>query len=88
MKKNCFTYKEILKNGGSRANGANNSEKQQDQANIAKKALEESCDVLSVNPSRGKGSQMHGCLIRSAHTTCAQRMSGLAHMSLLKEAKS
>jgi len=56
MKKNCYKYKEMLKNKGSpRANGASNSGKQSDQAGIVKEALEEPCDILSVDTSRGKG---------------------------------
>jgi len=46
----------MLKNKGSpRANGASNSGKQSDQAGIVKEALEEPCDILSVDTSRGKG---------------------------------
>ena len=56
MKKNCFKYKELIKKkGGSKADEASTSEKQSDQADVAKEPVEELCDVLSVNPNKGKG---------------------------------
>jgi len=45
----------LKKKGDSRSNGASTSEKQTNYANIAEKAVEEPCDVLLVNPGRGKG---------------------------------
>jgi len=55
MKKNCFKYKEMLKKkGGLGAGGASTGGKQSDQASVAEEAVEEPCDVLSLNPGRGK----------------------------------
>ena len=44
----------LKKKGGSGADGASTSGKQTNQAGIAEEAIEP-CDVLSVNPGRGKG---------------------------------
>jgi len=59
---NCFKYKEMLENkemlkkkGGLGDDGASTSEKQLTQAGIVEEAVEEPCDVLSVNSGRGKG---------------------------------
>jgi len=50
MKKNYFKYKKMLKKkGGPRADSASTSKKQSDQTRIAEEAVEESCDVLSMN---------------------------------------
>ena len=55
MKKNCFKYKELLKKKGNpKADGASTNGKQTNQSGVAEKAIEEPCDVLSVNPGRGK----------------------------------
>jgi len=56
MKKTCSKYKEMLKKrGGQGSDGASTSGKQTNQASVAEKVVEEPCDVLSVNPDRGKG---------------------------------
>ena len=49
-KKNCSKYKEILKKkGGPGADGASTSGKQSNQAGVAEEAVEQPCDILSVN---------------------------------------
>ena len=69
MKKNCFKYKEILKKkGGPRIDGASTSGNQSNQAGVAKEAVEEPCNVLSVNPDRGKGRFSDFWLLDSACT--------------------
>ena len=45
----------LEKKGGSRAYGASTSGKQTNQASVAEEAVEEPSNILSVNPSRGKG---------------------------------
>jgi len=56
MKKIFSKYKEMLKKkGGSGADGASTVGKQTNQAGVAEKAVEESCNALSVNLGRGKG---------------------------------
>ena len=56
MKKTCSKYKEMLKKkGGPGIAGASTSGKQTNQASVAEEAVEEPCNVLSVNPGRGKG---------------------------------
>jgi len=63
MKKNYFKYKEMLnKKGIPGADGASTSWKHSDQAGVAEEAAEEPCDVLSVNPGRGKG-RFSRCLV-------------------------
>jgi len=44
----------LKKRGGSGSDGASTSRKQTSQAGIDEKAIEEPCDVLSMNPGRGK----------------------------------
>ena len=78
----------MLKKGNPRANGASTNGKQSNQAGVLEKAVGEPYDILSVNPGRDKGRfSVLGYLTRGAHTTCAQRKSGLAYNSLLKEAQ-
>jgi len=90
MNKTCSKYKEMLKKkGGLAANRASTSGKQTNQVGVAEKAVEESCDVLLVNPSRGNGRFSDDWLLDSgAYTTCAQGKSGSAYVSILKEAQS
>ena len=53
---NYFKYKEMLKKKSDPgAHGASTSEKQSNQAGIAKKKVEKPCDILSMNPGRDKG---------------------------------
>jgi len=76
--------KEMLKNkGGPGANGASTSRKQMNQAGIAEEAVEKSCDVLSINPSRDKRRFSNAWLLESGCTyhMCPKR-SGSTHMSL------
>jgi len=69
MKKNCFMYKEMpKKKGGPRADGVSTSGKQSKQVGIAEEAVEEPCDVLSVNPSGGKGRFSDAWLLDSGWT--------------------
>ena len=55
MKKICFKYKEMLKKKGVLGTDrASISGKQLNQASVLEKVVEKSCDVLSMNLSRGK----------------------------------
>ena len=56
MKKNYFKYKDMPKKKGHPwVDGVSTSGKQSNQVGVAEKAVEEPCDALLVNPSRGKG---------------------------------
>jgi len=46
--------KKLKKKGGSGADRASTSRKQSDQAGVAEETVEEHCDVLPVNPDKGK----------------------------------
>jgi len=52
MKKACQKYKEMLKKRGDL--GFDGAGKQSNQASIAEEAVEELCDILSVNLDRSK----------------------------------
>jgi len=79
----------LKKKGGPRADGSSTIGKQMNQAGIAEEAVEELCDVLSMNPGKGKGRFLDAWLLDSGvHTTCAKRRSSSSHISLLKEVRS
>ena len=78
-------YKEMLKKkGGKYSDGVRTSGKL-DQDGIVEEADEDSCDALTAESGKVKYSDAW-LLNRGAHTTCAQKKSGLVLTSLMVEA--
>ena len=53
MKKACSKYKDMLKKSGPGSDEGSTNGKQTNQADVTEEAVEEPCDVLSVNLGRG-----------------------------------
>ena len=87
IKKNCMKYKEMLNRKGDKDSNRASTSRKSDQAGVVEEADEGSCNILRLSQEKIT-TQMLDYLTRSAHTTYAQKESGLILISLMMEALS